>query len=48
MDSTSRLPVLVTSALQKPLQLQLEAQVYMNQIAGGKGYTCLLYTSRCV
>ena len=39
MNSTGRLPVLVTSALQKPLNLQLEAQAYMNQIAGGKGYT---------
>ena len=39
MNSTARLPVLVTSALKQPLRLKLEAQVYMNKIVGGSGYT---------
>ena len=39
MNSTARLPVLVTSALKQPLRLKLEAQVYMNKIVSGSGYT---------
>lgn len=29
----------MTSALKQPLRLKLEAQVYMNKIVGGSGYT---------